>query len=91
MENIKIPVRELHARTGHYVRKAANRHRIIITDRGKPIAELQPLDKRGGNFKRGQWKDRLLLPEFAAVMDQSVGGTESAEIISEERERGSDW
>jgi len=43
-----------------------------ITDRTEPIAELQPLDKRGGNFKRGQWKDRLLVPEFAALMDQSV-------------------
>jgi prevent-host-death family protein len=37
---IQVSVRELHARTGHYVRKAASRQRVIVTDNGKPIAEL---------------------------------------------------
>jgi prevent-host-death family protein len=37
---IQVSVRELHARTGHYVRKAAARQRVIVTDNGVPVAEL---------------------------------------------------
>ena len=89
MTTIEIPVRELHARTGHYVRKASANQRIVITDRGKPVAEIQPLARAG--TKRKKWKDRVLLPEYAALMNQPVGGTDSTRIISEDRDRGSDW
>jgi antitoxin (DNA-binding transcriptional repressor) of toxin-antitoxin stability system len=40
---IKISVRELHARTGHYIRKAAVRQRVIVTDNGHAIAEVVAL------------------------------------------------
>ena len=89
MTTIEIPVRELHARTGHYVRKASANQRIVITDRGKPVAEIQPLAK--GSSKSRKWKDRILLPEYAALMNQPVGGTDSTQMISEDRDRGSDW
>ncbi|MFZ4775667.1 MAG: type II toxin-antitoxin system Phd/YefM family antitoxin [Terrimicrobiaceae bacterium] len=89
MSTIEIPVRELHSRTGHYVRKAAENQRIVITDRGKAVAELQPLTKAGGHHRK--WKDRILLPEFAKLMKQPIGGSDSTQIISEDRDRGSDW
>jgi prevent-host-death family protein len=86
MSAIEIPIRELHARTGHYVRKAA-RQRIVITERGKRVAELHPFggEKRANNGEG--WTGRLKDPEFAAVADQPVGGTDSAAMIAEERDR----
>jgi len=43
MTTIEIPIRELHARTGHFVRLAARQNEIIVTERGKPAARLSPL------------------------------------------------
>ena len=43
MATIEIPIRELHARTGHFVRLAARRNEIIVTEHGKPAARLSPL------------------------------------------------
>jgi prevent-host-death family protein len=92
MATIQIPIRELHARTGHFVRKAASNMRVIITDNGKPIAQLQPLgDDADSKTKRPKWKDRVLLPGYAAIMNKPVGGTDSTQIISEDRDRGNDW
>lgn len=92
MTAIQIPIRELHARTGHFVRKAADNTRVIITDNGKPIAQLQPLGTDAdGKPNRPKWKDRVLLPGYAAIMNKPVGGTDSTQIISEDRDRGNDW
>ena len=38
---IEISISELHEHTDRYVREAAAK-RILITDHGKPVAELQP-------------------------------------------------
>jgi prevent-host-death family protein len=40
---IQIPIRELHARTGHYVRLASRETEVIITENGKPSARITPL------------------------------------------------
>ena len=91
MTTIEIPIRELHARTGHFVRKAAENMRVVITDNGKPIAQIQPMSpdaERQPN--RPKWKDRVLLPGYAALMNKPVKGDSTAHI-SEDRDRGSDW
>lgn len=91
MTAIQIPIRELHARTGHFVRKASGNMRVIITDNGKPIAQLQPLGlENSEKSKRPKWKDRVLLPGYAAIMNRPVPG-DSTTYISEDRDRGSDW
>lgn len=91
MTSIQIPIRELHARTGHFVRKAAGNTRVIITDNGKPMAQLQPLGvDKDGKPSRPKWKDRVLLPGYVAIMNKPVGGTDSTQIISEDRDRGND-
>jgi len=82
---IQISVRELHARTGHYVRKAGANQRVIVTDNGKPVAELKPLEE-DSTPRRKPWENRVLRPGFAAIMDKCVGGTDSTQIISEDRE-----
>ena len=39
-----ISIRELHLKTGQWVRHAASRGPIVVTDGGRRIAALQPLD-----------------------------------------------
>ena len=39
-----ISIRELHLETGRWVRYAARRGPVVVTDRGQPIAVLQPCD-----------------------------------------------
>lgn len=90
MTTIQIPIRELHARTGHFVRKAAADLRVIITDNGKPIAQLQPIAPEASDIKRPKWKSRTLLPGYAAIMNTPISG-DSTLSISEDRDRGSDW
>ena len=91
MITIEIPIRELHARTGHFVRKALENFRVVITDNGKPIAQIQPLSPPSdGKSSRPKWKDRVLLPGYAALMNKPVKG-DSTKYISEDRDRGSNW
>ncbi len=39
-----ISIRELHLKTGQWVRRAASRGPIVVTDRGRRVAALQPFD-----------------------------------------------
>ena len=39
-----ISIRELHLETGRWVRHAATRGSIVVTDRGRRVAALQPFD-----------------------------------------------
>jgi prevent-host-death family protein len=39
-----ISIRELHLNTGRWVRHAASRGPIVVTDRGRRVAALQPFD-----------------------------------------------
>lgn len=41
---MNVGIRELKARLSEYVAKAAAGERIIVTDRGKPVAQLSTLD-----------------------------------------------
>jgi len=87
---ITVSIRDLHARTGHFVRKASDLP-VIITDNGKPVAEMHRIPSGSSKTgKRPKWKDRVLLPGYAAIMDQPVPG-DSTLHISEDRDRGSDW
>ena len=83
---IQVSVRELHARTGHYIRKAAARQRVIVTDHGKAVAEIQPLVRESG-AEDNPFKRRVLLPGFAKLMNRSMGGADSTQIVSEGRDR----
>lgn len=69
MIDYEVPIRELHARTGHYVRGPSTRGRIVVTDGGVPVAELRGLaaDERTG--KETTWAERPLVSGFAALED----------------------
>lgn len=42
---VLVGTRELKTRLGGYLRRVRAGHRLVITDRGEPVAELRPLDR----------------------------------------------
>ena len=81
----EISVRELHARTGHWLREVAQYGEIHVTDNGKPLAKILPNSpvqevpyfarrKRTAAFERLERTGRL------------EGGRDSTIGISEDRE-----
>lgn len=90
-----ISIRELHQKTGQWVRRAADED-IVVTDRGKPVATLKPPPEEvseGGKPEKNIWDDwyERRTPEFRALMKKAGRGTPSEVIISEDRDRGLDW
>ena len=79
-----ISIRELHERTGEWVRKVGHFGEIQVTDRGQAIAKLVPQvsEPEVPYFAR-----RKLNPDFEAIMDKLEGGTDSTLTISEDRDR----
>ncbi len=78
----KITIRELHIKTGEWVRRAASGDDVVITDRGRPIATLAALDER--NFG-ASFVNRKTLPEFEAL--PTITG-DSSRYVAEDRDRG---
>ena len=67
MATIQIPIRELHARTGHYVRLASHDTEVVITENGKPAARITPLQLAEPSA-RTLGQRRKLLPAFKAAL-----------------------
>lgn len=44
---MNVGIRELKAKLSEYVSSAAKGERVIVTDRGRPVAELVPLSGQG--------------------------------------------
>ena len=81
-----ISIRELHQRTGAWVRKAVELGAITVTERGKPLVRLEAvLDVTSAN----PFRVRRLRPGYARLKGKLGRGTDSTAIISEDRERPS--
>jgi prevent-host-death family protein len=80
-----ITIRQLHERTGHWVRQADRHGEIIVTDSGTPVAKIVPQQKPATvpYFAR-----RKLSPEFEKLQNEGKlrGGTDLTIAISEDRE-----
>ncbi len=79
-----ITIRELHHNTGQWVREAARFGEIHVTERGKTIAKIVP---QAPAHEIPYFARRKLTPRFRAIMDKLQGGTDSTQIISEDRDR----
>ena len=79
-----ISIRELHEKTGEWVRLAERHEQIIITERGKPVAALAPFRTQA---KANRFTGRKLLPAYKKLSGKLSGGTDSGAILSEERSR----
>lgn len=78
-----ISIRELHTRTGHYVRRAATEP-IIVTNRGTTVARLVAVSEPVGATFAG----RRLRPGFKRFLAASLPrSTDSTQIVSEGRDR----
>ncbi|MEX1110450.1 MAG: type II toxin-antitoxin system prevent-host-death family antitoxin [Chthoniobacterales bacterium] len=85
---ITISIRDLHARTGHFVRKAAEMP-VIVTDNGKPVAEISGATVAAGKkTKTPTWARRPLVASYSKLLCKPIGGTDSTLMVAEERERG---
>ena len=78
-----ISIRELHERTGAWVRKAAELGSITVTERGRPVARLEAVEGPGhGN----PFLTRKLRPGYKRLIGKLTGGTDSITIVSEGRD-----
>ena len=79
-----ISIRQLHEKTGQWVRLVRRHGEIVVTDRGEPIARLTP---EAAAPEKPYFARRLLLPSFRklAVTGKLSGGTDSTAGISEDR------
>ena len=78
-----ISIKDLHDKTGHWLRRVRAEGEVIVTERGTPVARMLPPAKSsaGNPFAR-----RKLLRGVAAIMQRPVGGPDSAEIVSSMRD-----
>ena len=79
-----ISIKQLHERTGEWVRKASLSREITVTHRGTPVAVIQAIRTAtpDGPGRENAWLKRELLPGFARLQKRLVGGPDSADIIS---------
>jgi antitoxin (DNA-binding transcriptional repressor) of toxin-antitoxin stability system len=81
-----ISIRELHEKTGAWVRQAAKHGEILITDRGKTLAKILP---ESGRKKIPYFSNRRMSAAFRKLLAQGKlrGGMDSTQSISEDRDR----
>ena len=80
----EISIRELHRRTGMWVRNARKHGAILVRDRNIPVAKLIPVT---GEPSKNLFEDWKPLKKFAAALDRPVSGTAVEKIIGEDRNR----
>lgn len=79
-----ITIRELHRDTGEWIRKAAKFGEIHVSERGKIIARILP---QAPTPEARYFARQKLNPQFRRIMRRLRGGTDSTQIISEDRDR----
>jgi antitoxin (DNA-binding transcriptional repressor) of toxin-antitoxin stability system len=80
----EISIRELHRRTGVWVRSARKYGAILVRDRNMPVAKLVPVSGEPPENLFERWKP---LKKFAAALDRPVRGRPVEDIIGEDRDR----
>ncbi len=80
-----ITIRELHTRTGQWVRQAARHGEILVTDHGRIVAKIVPETDEN---KEPYFARRILSPGFKrlAASGKLSRGTDSTIGISQDRE-----
>ena len=83
-----ITIKELHARTGEWVRKAGQTGEITVTDRGHPIAVIQPMAVKPVTVSPSLnlWLNRKMSPELEALQERLIEGIDSTQMASEMRD-----
>ncbi len=78
-----ISVKELHDKTGAWLRRVRKEGEVVVTDRGTPVARmLPPARTAAGN----PFTNRKLLRGVARLIERPIGGPDSAAIVSAMRD-----
>lgn len=80
----EISIRELHRRTGAWVRSARKYGSILVRDRRRPVARITPATDEPDVNRFIAWKPQR---RFAAALDRPVGGRPVEDLVSEDRDR----
>lgn len=80
----EISIRELHRRTGAWVRSARKYGSILVRDRNTPVARLVPVSEEPAVNLFERWRP---LKRFSAPLDRPVKGRPVEEVISQDRDR----
>ena len=78
---VKITIRELHMKTGEWVRKVADAGTVVVSDRGRPVAKLVGFTS---NDQGTPFAQRELVKGFSAMRKIRH---DSGVYITEDRER----
>lgn len=80
-----ISIRELHEKTGALVREARRLGGLVVTERGAPVARLEPLAE---SRQVNPFRDRRLLPGYARLLRSGkLGrGADSTRVVSDDRD-----
>ena len=80
----EISIRELHRRTGAWVRNTRKYGTILVRDRRVPVATLTPVAAAPLVNRFTGWRP---LKKFARALDRRVGGTHVEVIVGADRDR----
>lgn len=78
---VRISIRELHNKTGKWIRSAARDQKIVVTERGHPIATIGPFspNEMGTPFSKRR--------EISAFSNLPKVNGDSSHFISDDRNR----
>ena len=79
-----ISIRELHEKTGEWVRRSEKLGAITVTDRGKAVARIVPVE---ADVAINPFAARKLRRSYARMLGSLKGGTDSTQSVSEDRDR----
>ena len=81
----QVTLRELHENTGSLIREAVRLGGMMVTDRGTPIARIEPADRQR---VAKPFKQRRVLPAYQELLDSGAlqGGTDSTQMIRDDRD-----
>ena len=77
-----ISIKDLHDKTGHWLRRVKTEGEVVVTERGTPVVRMLPPAKLPAD---NPFARRKLLRGVAAIMQRPIGGPDSAKIISSMR------
>jgi antitoxin (DNA-binding transcriptional repressor) of toxin-antitoxin stability system len=81
----QVSLRQLHEKTGSLVRSAKRLGGLVITDRGEPIARIEPVESRQ---VANPFLSRRVLPAYQRLLRSGRlgGGADSTQIVSDDRD-----
>ena len=78
-----ISIKELHEKTGEWLRRVRAEGEVVVTERGTPVARMLPPARvpAASPFAR-----RKLLRGVARLIERPLGGPDSTEIVGTMRD-----